>query len=321
MTVAEIIILIIGAVLFTASFFIPDKSEKNITGIIDEESARRAVSEAVSQEMKRIRTTIDEATEESISDNKDKMERYMDRLTNEKMMAVNEYSDTVLEQIHKDHQEAVFLYDMIDSKYSQVKNTAAEINQIEKSVRKLSEDIPKEDVRKVSRETTSSSVKDMPKSVIKEQAKPVKPVKPLPKKVEVTTELKKPEYTVSFEPLEVETASISEPAEEKIAEKTMVMTTEKIIPESVGIVTSDASLEDKPEPVTEKPAPSYENTSEESVPAGGVELMFDSDSNSMNNNDRILALHKEGKSNMAIAKELGLGVGEVKLVIDLFKSY
>ena len=51
-----------------------------------------------------------------------------------------------------------------------------------------------------------------------------------------------------------------------------------------------------------------------------VELLFDSDSNSMNNNDRILSLHKAGKSNMAIAKELGLGVGEVKLVIDLFKN-
>jgi hypothetical protein len=39
-----------------------------------------------------------------------------------------------------------------------------------------------------------------------------------------------------------------------------------------------------------------------------------------NNNDKILALYKEGKSNTAIAKELGLGVGEVKLVIDLFKG-
>ena len=36
-----------------------------------------------------------------------------------------------------------------------------------------------------------------------------------------------------------------------------------------------------------------------------------------NNNDRILELHNAGKSNMAIAKELGLGIGEVKLVIDL----
>ena len=39
-----------------------------------------------------------------------------------------------------------------------------------------------------------------------------------------------------------------------------------------------------------------------------------------NNNDRILQLHKAGKSNMAIARELGLGIGEVKLVIDLFEG-
>ena len=39
-----------------------------------------------------------------------------------------------------------------------------------------------------------------------------------------------------------------------------------------------------------------------------------------NSNERILELHKKGKSNMAIAKELGLGIGEVKLVIDLFEG-
>ena len=39
-----------------------------------------------------------------------------------------------------------------------------------------------------------------------------------------------------------------------------------------------------------------------------------------NSNEEILRLHKEGKSNVAIAKELGLGVGEVKLVIDLFEG-
>ena len=39
-----------------------------------------------------------------------------------------------------------------------------------------------------------------------------------------------------------------------------------------------------------------------------------------NNNDRILRLHKEGYSNVDIAKELGLGVGDVKLVINLFKG-
>ena len=39
-----------------------------------------------------------------------------------------------------------------------------------------------------------------------------------------------------------------------------------------------------------------------------------------NSNERILSLHEAGMSNVAIAKELGLGVGEVKLVIDLFEG-
>ena len=41
---------------------------------------------------------------------------------------------------------------------------------------------------------------------------------------------------------------------------------------------------------------------------------------SQNSNEKILSLHKAGMSNVAIAKELGLGVGEVKLVIDLFEG-
>ena len=40
----------------------------------------------------------------------------------------------------------------------------------------------------------------------------------------------------------------------------------------------------------------------------------------LNNNERILELHSKGKSNMAIAKELGLGLGEVKLVIGLYEG-
>lgn len=42
--------------------------------------------------------------------------------------------------------------------------------------------------------------------------------------------------------------------------------------------------------------------------------------NTMNNNEKILKLYREGKTNLQIAKELGLGMGEVKLVIDLYKE-
>ena len=50
-----------------------------------------------------------------------------------------------------------------------------------------------------------------------------------------------------------------------------------------------------------------------------VRRTSDSVNYASNHNEEILRLYKEGKSNVAIAKELGLGVGEVKLVIDLAK--
>ena len=39
-----------------------------------------------------------------------------------------------------------------------------------------------------------------------------------------------------------------------------------------------------------------------------------------NRNEAILALHRLGNTDVQIAKDLGLGVGEVRLVIDLFKE-
>ncbi len=49
-------------------------------------------------------------------------------------------------------------------------------------------------------------------------------------------------------------------------------------------------------------------------------MQNDEDDGSRNSNDRILELHKAGKSDITIAKELGLGIGEVKLVIDLYEG-
>jgi hypothetical protein len=40
----------------------------------------------------------------------------------------------------------------------------------------------------------------------------------------------------------------------------------------------------------------------------------------VNHNDEILAMHKQGISDVQIARDLGLGLGEVKLVIGLFKG-
>ena len=39
-----------------------------------------------------------------------------------------------------------------------------------------------------------------------------------------------------------------------------------------------------------------------------------------NHNEKILALYSQGKSYVEIAKELGLGQGEVRLVVGLYKG-
>jgi len=50
-------------------------------------------------------------------------------------------------------------------------------------------------------------------------------------------------------------------------------------------------------------------------------MLLDSESEDVtNNNERILKLYREGRTVLEIAKELGLGTGEVKLVIDLFRE-
>ena len=225
MDVLQIIVLILGAVLFTVSFFIPDK-QVNTKEIKEKEE--RIFKELVEQELPDIRKMIEDATQDGIEHAKETTKRQMERLTNEKIMAINEYSDTVMSEIHKNHEEAVFLYDMLNNKHAQVKNTAAELNQVMKQSKQA--------------QNTAKANKVNDEKEAKEEK----------------SALLSPE----FEPMSL--------------------------------------------------------AKDENV--NNVEIMFATDANESNSNDQILEMHKAGKSNMAIARDLGLGIGEVKLVIDLFEG-
>lgn len=87
--------LIAGAVLFTVSFFIPDRGKGTVS--LDEEEEKKIIRELLEKEVDRYKDELEETAEECVNDNRDKMERAMDRITNEKMNAVNEYSDTDLD--------------------------------------------------------------------------------------------------------------------------------------------------------------------------------------------------------------------------------
>ena len=259
MGLTEILLIILGVLAFVGSFVIPEGLTKD--NAKEMEIPEEKIKELVEQEVKQAAFQIEEKTDETISAAAEKTERYMERLSNEKIMAIQEYSDTVLSQINKNHEEAVFLYDMLNNKHTQVKNTAAEINT------KI------QDVKADIEQTIQEQVAELPKESIVEN---------------IAAE----SMTVNDE--NVEKTITAESAKE---EKTKRVATKRKAPAKKTIVKKN-NMEKTPE----------------------IEIQFEPDSDIGSNKSKILKLHEEGKSNMAIAKSLGLGIGEVKLIIDLFEN-
>lgn len=284
MNITELILLIFGGIVFTVSFFLPSGGKKEKDGIskADEEE----IKEIIGREVEEAKTQISDIVDETITYSMEKTERSMERLTNEKIMAVNEYSDTVLEQINKNHKEAVFLYDMLNDKHENLKSTVSEAVKTASEVKQTVKDA----------EVTAREAKEQAVE-IKEQISAGRE----PEKLQAAAQEK--EFTPIQAPkVEVIATSVETDAP-KGPEKPKKKTVKKVKAE-ISVLKEE-----------EEPADRTEKASKVdlSMAAPGA-------TGGRNSNDRILELHKAGKSNMAIAKELGLGIGEVKLVIDLFEG-
>ncbi len=243
MGLLEVLLVIAGIAICVISFRIPSNKEEQLEET--KELAKEEIKQLVNQELVHVKEQVEGAVDETITYAVEKTERFMDRMSNEKIMAINEYSDTVMEDIHKNHTEVLFLYDMLNDKHENIKSAAIEVDMA---------------VKAASKEV----------SELKETINAV----PEPKVVEIVRE------------------TVKETAKDEVKFESL-------------------------EP--QKNSEIQERTSETVATAPDVELSFAS-LGMENSNEEILRLHKEGKSNVVIAKELGLGVGEVKLVIDLFEG-
>lgn len=251
MNTTELILLIAGALVFTISFLLPtgkkEKKEEEAEVRIPEEELR----EKIEGEVREAQQKINDIVEETVKYSMEKTERVMEKTSNEKIMAINEFSNTVLEQIGKNHKEAVFLYDMLNDKHDKLKNTVSEAMTVEG---KLKEEL--------------------------EQAK--------------------------FSPIQAERITV-------LPDPTA---------ESEAGAAKEPARKRKPSPAKTKAEEAVQSEKQadrkETAKHVDVSMAAAGKNGSRNNNEKIRELHKAGKSNMAIAKELGLGIGEVKLVLDLF---
>ncbi|MBQ4522708.1 MAG: hypothetical protein IJA10_07130 [Lachnospiraceae bacterium] len=123
MQTAIITLLIVGILIFISTLFMNPQykekadSEKEFEKMNLTKEEKQSLIENASIE-------IVEITQDKIEDAKDKLEK----ISNEKLMAVGEFSDTVLGEMDKTHKEIMFLYNMLNEKEAEIKKLMQEKN-------------------------------------------------------------------------------------------------------------------------------------------------------------------------------------------------
>ena len=243
MTGIEIVLLLVGCVFMIGSFFVAEKlspTELNKIAELSEGELRNIITKELKNADQKIEDTIDEQLEGSVS----KVERAMEQVSNEKIMAINEYSDTVIENMNKTHNEIMFLYNMLNDKHTELTGMTSELQRLAADVRSMQEQ--------------AASMKEMATPAVAAYAAPQR------------VNLQAPEQIIAEQNTEM--------------------------------------------PVTLEES---ERVETDEIP---VELAKQERAEKENHNSEILRLHGEGVNDVEIARRLGLGLGEVKLVIGLYKG-
>ena len=275
MTGLEIALLTIGLIVIVASFVFSSKSDGDTMHNVKDVTFTDKQKEDIKKQ-------ITDILDEQIDNVKEQTEISLDKLSNQKMLEMNEYSDTILQEINRNHNEVMFLYDMLNERKKEINNTVRDMNVTKKEIEK-SKTVPK-------KQTVIDSIKDMSEDtggfmaseeLLREEQKDVDT-----RKKDILNQL-----DAVVEAVSDDVSADLEAVEKKPKKRTSTgRTAAKRMKETV-----------KKETLRE------DNRDPKAFETG-------------NNNEKILQLSKEGKSNVEIAKELGLGIGEVKLVIDLFKG-
>lgn len=222
MTAVEITLIIVGIVFLLVSFLVQEKlSPKDIESITN--LSENELKIIVEKQLKNTNDQVEDAITDVVEDKTETTKRALEKETNEKIMAIDEYSNTVLESMNKTHNEILFLYSMLNDKHTELTDLAAQLQQFSEQMKHTENEVL---------ENLALAAQDVRQKVN-------------------------------------ETKPIDE---------------NEVILASLG------------------------------TDAKGTEQ------DQINHNDRILMLHQQGLSDVEIARELGLGLGEVKLVIGLFKG-
>lgn len=220
----EIILILLGlAIIIISSRMIDRNGEAGKGNPVRINMEDTLNGEELKRFKEQVREQLSELKEEVIVRTDDELSV----MSNEKIMAVGEYSDQILEKIKHNHEEVVFLYNMLNEKEKELKTT---VTALESTRKKTQEVLPAKTENKEQPVKKVTGIQQVQGQQMKVAAKPSPKEKPVEPQITLETD------------------------------------------------------------------------------------------QGANNNEQILALYSKGKTVVEISKLLGLGQGEVKLVIDLFRG-
>ncbi|ROR30796.1 hypothetical protein EDD66_102451 [Mobilisporobacter senegalensis] len=127
MTVFHVFLVAVGLVIIAISYIISEK----ITGANGQNTDGKNSDILKDLETTNVKDQINTIIKEELDTAMYKTEDRLSQISNEKIMAVSEYSDQILEKINQNHTEAVFLYNMLNEKEDAIKKLYENKNDIE----------------------------------------------------------------------------------------------------------------------------------------------------------------------------------------------
>lgn len=286
MTAFEVVLLLCGIICVAVSFIMGDSKKKNT----DDKDYDANLTEEQKEDIRRQVTDI---IDEEMLNASEKTEVSLDKISNTKILEMNEYADNILGEINRNHNEAVFLYDMLNDKAKEVKSTVKDVNVTKKQVEKIQAEVtsaaanPEEDNAYAdksgdkSQHRSEHEFRSMTPEIVREIDMPVTS-----------------EYDDSQENDLYETGGADINDGMDMVSPQELMAVSQMLGQDI-----QQNIQ--------------QNIQTVSAQDNG---MHDNGTHGLNRNDEILSMYESGMDSRQIAKELNLGIGEVRLVIDLYKS-
>lgn len=264
MTAIEVALLLIGVVFIIGSFFIIEKlspEELSRVSELSEDELRIVMDRELATAGAKISDVVDQTVDLSIN----QIQRRMEKDTNEKIMAISEYSDLAMEQLKKFNNEVTFLYSMLGDKHTELNESIAQLNDLMNACQTVQAQM-------------ASTLRQL------------QPSKPVQQRQDQKRQLQ----------------------QQPVQQVRQVQQVQRQYPEQETVSEEPERRIEEPERLPQQETAEVQQE-EETVETAD-------EGRSVNVREEILKRYRSGEDLKDIARDLSLGFGEVKLIVELYKG-